>query len=125
MKSFRTPFEMEVDVTFEDPEKAEAYFIKGTDWKSYFWIVFDLSELAEHISDGFHHEREQWNKELKTFTKFIEGFGEFIKNDNGTWRNSEEAAKEWGGHISIKYDTELTVGNAFELVKGGTCYDCR
>lgn len=115
MKAFRTPFEMEVDVTFEEPEKAENYFIKGGDWKSYFWTVANLAELSAHISYAFHFEGEQWNKELKSFTKFVEGFGRFVKNDDGTWRTTDQAANDGGGHICIKYSTELTTEDAYDI----------
>ena len=86
MKAFRTPFGMEVDVIFEEPEKAEAYFIKGDCWKSVFWTIFDLADLAEHISYRFHNESTQWDKDLESYTTFLEGFGKFVKSDDGTWR---------------------------------------
>ena len=114
MTVFRVPFEMEIDVTFKDPEKAKKYFIDEDEWKSVFWTMFSLEELASHIAGCLHDTGHVWDKDEKSFAKSIEGFGTYVSGDNGKWRTNKETAKECG-HIEVKYRTELTSEDGYDI----------
>ena len=108
MSKIRCSFEMEIDINFQDTDKAKSYYIDG-DWKESFYSLADLEEVAEQLSYSFYVEDEKWDKILKAVIKFVEGFGTFVKKDN-EWHLTEEFASDGGG-IIICYETSLTVAN--------------
>ena len=115
LKKIRCTFEMEIDVVFEDPEKAEAYFVRG-DWKNHFYEAADLDAVAEALSHGFHHETDQWDNEAKCWFKFVEGFGKLVKvkDTQSDYKTTEEFATD-GGHILVRYESELDHAGTFEV----------
>jgi len=102
----RTSFEMEIDVNFMNEEQSLNHFIKG-DWKDSFYTFNDLDELAEHISYAFHITSDEFRKRdgKHIFVKFIEGFGDFIRQENGSYELSEEPDE--GGKIIVNYEMTL------------------
>lgn len=106
----RCLFEMEIDVKFLDKEKAEAHFI-DSDWKESFNEYFSLGELAEQLAYVFHIESSRWNSDHRAFTKFVEGFGLFVENDQ-IWHLKEDT--ETGG-IVITYNEVLDKAGSFEI----------
>ncbi|WP_341496395.1 hypothetical protein WAX88_16220 [Photobacterium damselae subsp. damselae] len=102
----RSTFEMEIDVDFKDPEKAKAYFIESEDWKNAFYSLEDLKELAAHLALNFHIQIEGWSAQKLTSSKFVEGFGEFVAFNDGTWRLTDEWTGD-SGEIFIEYESNL------------------
>lgn len=105
MRKFRTFFEMEIDVEFDNPEKAEAFFIDG-DWKKSFWTFDDLDEVAESIANSFHWENDHWDKDYKKTAKFLEGYGNFIRIKPDVWESCPSSIDECG-KITIRINMEL------------------
>ncbi len=116
MKTLRITFEMEIDVQFEDPEAAKAYFVDG-DWKKDFYELNDLEALAVAVASGFHHETDRWDTDLKCWCRFVEGFGKFvmIKDTPCAFRLTDGYAKEGGGHILVRYESELDDAGTYEV----------
>ena len=115
METFRTPFEMEIDVKLEDPDRAQKYFIEGDDFKSYFWTFKDLSEVARSISYAFHDEGKKWDVNIPGWTKFVEGYGTFVKGENDVWRLTDTSADYGSGHIIVSYHAELKDNTAYAV----------
>jgi hypothetical protein len=105
MSEFRTSFEMEIDVSFADPEKAKAYFIDG-EWKDSFWEIDDMEELAKYIAHSFHVEGDRYDAERKAIVRSAEGFGDYILGDSGLYHLDETSAEYVGG-ITVRYEMEL------------------
>jgi len=105
---------MEIDVNFIDEKKSYNHFIKG-DWKESFYDFDDLDEIAEHIACNFHHASSEFRKiEGKhRFVKFIEGFGDFVQQDNGLYRLTEDI--DGGGDIDVSYEMELEPVGTFAI----------
>ncbi len=114
MSKIRTSFEMEIDIDFLDEKSSFKHFIEG-DWKESFYTFEDLNEVAEHISHNFHianSELKKVNDEYR-WVKFIEGFGEFVEQDNGAFKLTEEL--NGGGDITVNYEMELEPMGTFAL----------
>ena len=109
MKTYRTEFEMEIDIKFSDPEKAYAYFING-DWKKGFYTCCDLEELSELLSEMFHNESRRFVEHQHQ--KDVEGFSPFRTNDeNKEWTSEYHEY----GKIIIKYEFELAPAGTYEI----------
>lgn len=96
--------QMNIEISFEDKEKSEEYFIHG-DWKNYFYEYDNLEEIAGHIAYAFNVCPTHWSKERKTDFKFIEGFGEFFREDNTKWINFSDET----GNIMVEIIQDLEV----------------
>ncbi|WP_321532296.1 hypothetical protein [uncultured Desulfuromonas sp.] len=105
-------FEMEIDVTFSDPKKAEEFFIHG-DWKDSFWTIDDLEELTESLAMAFHVQPEDYSKEHCGFVRSVEGFGIFVldKDNSRRWVSSSIEGIE----IVAEYEEELYVSHVKEV----------
>jgi len=116
MKTMRCTFEMEIDVQFEKPEASEAYFVSG-DWKNHFHEVADLEAVAEALSNGFHHETDKWDADAKCWSRFVEGFGRFltVKDQPNAFRTDDKTAEFIGGHILVRYESELDHAGTYEV----------
>lgn len=111
-KKFCASFEMELDITFSDPKKAEEFFIHG-DWKDSFWTVDDLEELTESLAMAFHVQPEDYSKEHGGFVRSVEGFGIFVldKDNSRRWVSSSIEGIE----IVAEYEQELYVSHVQEV----------
>jgi len=117
MKKFRNEFILEIDVAFEDEEKAHAFFI-DSDWKESFWDLGDLEGVSEHLSYAFHQYSEEWDTDEKAWGKNLEGFGYFIyRNSDGLWVSKSENDEEFGS-IKIRYENELECESTMEILVG-------
>jgi|GEM_PF-3209885 len=105
-------FEMEIDVTFSDPKKAEEFFIHG-DWKDSFWTIDDLEELTESLAMAFHVQPEDYSEEYGGFVRSVEGFGIFVldKDNSRRWVSSSIEGIE----IVAEYEQELSVSHVQEV----------
>lgn len=106
MSKFRTSFEMEIDVTFHDPDKAKAYFIDG-DWKESFWTLECLGEVAKKLAHHFHGEPLYFDPKEKRVARMVEGFGRFIDTKIESIFELEPEAAELSGGITIAYEMPL------------------
>jgi len=104
MAKRRVGFEMQIDVEFIDEEAIQKHIIDGDEWKSVFFTLEDIEDLASHIAYVFHNENELFVK--GRFVRFVEGFGEFIKQDDGSYLFG---GLEVGptGDIVVRYELEL------------------
>ena len=116
--NIRTSFEMEIDVSFLDEESSFKHFIES-DWKESFYTFDNLDDVAEHISYAFHIANNEFQKidGKYAFVKFIEGFGDFIQQDNGHYKLTEKF--DGGGDITVNYEMELEPAGTFHIKKGG------
>lgn len=107
-KRLRCTFETEIDVEFENPEAAAAYFLTG-EWPTVFYKLRDLDEVAETLAYAFLRESDSWDAEAKRLSRSPEGFGKYrcMDNDPHVFQVSDEAAKEFGGWIRIRIETEM------------------
>lgn len=108
MDKYNVEFNMEINVSFEDEDEAENYFCFG-DWKNTFWDLDDVEDLARSIAENFHGTPDSWNRKLSVFTRFVEGFGEFVQIESGKWQLSDEFI-QYGGQIFVEYEMELEAG---------------
>ncbi|HBG06302.1 MAG: hypothetical protein A2075_12090 [Geobacteraceae bacterium GWC2_58_44] len=113
-KKLRCTYEMEIDVEFENPEAAKAYFIDG-EWKTVFYRLDDLQEVAEHLSLCFHNEHDRWDSEAKSFRRDIEGYGRYFKQADGTYKVDAASAAEIGTMITVAYESELDNAGTYEV----------
>lgn len=102
----RSTIEIEIDIELKDPEKAKTYFIDGEDWKTAFYSFRNLIELTAHLASSFHSTSDVWSPKHLAQCKFIEGFGEFVAFNDGTWRLTDEWTGDSGG-IFIEYESNL------------------
>lgn len=111
---FKAELSAEIEVTFEEPEKAKAEFIDG-DWSKTFWDIPDMESLVRDLSFAVHSQPEQFifNEETEKshWEKSPEGFGVYIKTDDGWVMNNEHTGK-----IIVSID-ELEVQCAHELTE--------
>lgn len=112
MKKFNCTLEAKVDVAFSSPEKAEAFFIES-DWKESFFQLDTLDEVAEHLSYAFFVVHREWSTKYKCFYKFVEGFGDFFLQKNGTYKGG--ASDGEAGEIIIETDEDLEVSWCTEI----------
>lgn len=111
---FKANLNAEIQVTFEDPEKAKAVFIDG-DWSNTFWDIPDMESLVSDLSFAVHSQPERFvfNEETKKphYEKSPEGFGVYIKGENGWVMDNEHTGK-----IIVSID-DLEVECAHELTE--------
>lgn len=107
-KRLRCTFEMEIDVEFENPEAAAAYFLSG-EWPTVFYKLHDLNEVAETLAWAFFQCDDEWDSEAKSWCRATEAFGRFhmIKDTPSVFQTSDEAAAEIGSHIRVQIESEL------------------
>lgn len=93
---FKGELTAEVKVIFADPEKAKAEFIDG-EWSSVFWDIEDMQSLARDLSFAVHSQPERWvcdnDSQNCHWEKSPEGFGVYIKCDEGWVMNNESTGK--------------------------------
>jgi len=110
MKRFEVAMEAEISVSFSDPDKAKSYFIDGI-WSSYFYDLVDMEDLAKSLSQAFHNSDEHYDKDRNAIIRSPEGFGIYIKKENGYYvANWEEF-----GEITVRYELELEATDAYEV----------
>jgi len=114
MKTLRCTFEMEIDVQFENSVAVENYFVHG-DWKKSFYTHADLEEVAAHLAECFHTESDRWDSTRMVFYRQVEGYGNYYKQVDGSYNVCEEAVREIGSGITIKYELELSHAGTFEV----------
>jgi hypothetical protein len=111
MKTFKGELKAGIKVIFEEPEKAKAEFIDG-DWSSVFWDIPDMESLARDLSFAVHSQPEQWvcDEGAKNcrYEKSPEGFGLYIKGENGWVMDNEHTGK-----ITVVLD-DLEVESVYE-----------
>lgn len=112
----RTSFEMEIDVEFVDPEKAQGYFIDGT-WKNVFYAAINLEDLVQNLATDFHNGYDKLSEDSKIWGRFVEGFGFFEKQKDNTYRRNETSSICGGGMIIIRYEQELEAFQTDELTE--------
>ncbi|NOQ50309.1 MAG: hypothetical protein GQ557_01420 [Mycoplasmataceae bacterium] len=109
MEKYRTDFEMQIIVEFQDVEKAKKHFI-NSEWGNCFWKLDDLSDVAEMLSNSFYYSNDVHNYDGKTkkstWIKFMEGFGSFERQDNYDSYKFTDKNNDCGD-ITIRYDMEL------------------
>lgn len=103
-RTYRTEFEMQIDVVFEHPDRAEDFFVKG-DWKNTFYTLDSLEEVAEFLANAFNRSPEVWNPDYKSFTRFVEGFGQFVRQNDGSFKTAYEMDDP--GFIAVSFHEEL------------------
>ena len=109
MVSYKTQFEMAVQVDFEEPEKALKFLVHGN-WREVFWEVGGLDDVSELLSEMFHNTYPEFNSTEECLVKDLEGFGEFRLESGGSYVLRDEASLLDTGKITIKYLTELQSG---------------
>ena len=96
MKKFKGELKAEIEVIFSEPEKAKAEFIDG-DWASVFWDIEDMESLARDLSFAVHSQPERWvcddDSSNCHWEKSPEGFGLYIKTDEGWVMDNEHTGK--------------------------------
>ncbi len=94
MKKFNVELKAEHNVSFSNPEKAQAFFIDGK-WKDVFYDFVDLEELAGFIALSYLQHG-----------KSFEGFSDFQRTKSPMI--VENKCEEYG-IISIEVDMDLEV----------------
>lgn len=101
MENFLVEIKAEYEVEFSDPDKAEEYFC-DSDWKDSFYTVTGLDEISGMVSYGINNTPASYHG--SKIIKFIEGFGEFIK-DGDLWLIDDDEF----GTITVQEVQELQV----------------
>ena len=112
MSDYRVTLEAKLLVRFTDPEGAEEAFIHS-DWKKTFYTFYDLEDLVRHLSYAFMRTPDDWNSELKCFSKFIEGFDLFL--NIGETYSSIYCVDGEPYEITIEQEQELEVDGVDEV----------
>lgn len=105
-EKFRCGFEIEIDVQFDNPEIAEERFCR-VEWKTLFYALEDLEEVAETLATEFHQESDKWDWDENKVFRDIEGFGRFIRQEDGTYKADEASVADIGTMVTIRYEVEL------------------
>ncbi|MCY9861384.1 hypothetical protein OTK49_02485 [Vibrio coralliirubri] len=113
----RSTFDCKIDVDFQDPAKAQAYFIDG-DWRDFFYAFDNLEEVTEHLALNFHKADEYYDHE--GLNRSIEGFGSYVyQPETHEWRLSEDAEPDEEsldcGMIVIRYEQDLKCSDIEKL----------
>jgi hypothetical protein len=110
MTTYRVQFIGEIDVKFDDPKKTKDFYIDDEErsWSKIFYDVDNLADLAEIIATLFNTEDDIYHKKSGSFsTRFIEGFGRFVKQENTNQYALTRECAEQGGQIRIRYNMEI------------------
>lgn len=111
---FRCTFEMEIDVQFENPQVAEDYFVRG-EWRTCFYQLSDIKEVAEHLAYAFHQESDCWDSERHTHYRSVEGYGKYYRHADGSYKLDSAAVAEIGTMITVVYESELDNAGTYEI----------
>jgi len=97
-------FKQEVEVIFDDIEKAKAYFIGK--WSESFAPVKSVEEAIEWLSGDISLEINRPSHFRHRPCLQVEGLGDFFSTANpNTWKTEEDYGL---GLITIKYDDQET-----------------
>lgn len=111
MQKFKTTIEKEVQVTFQDPGKARAFFIESN-WRETFYSLDTMEEVTDCLIGSFINTDFWWSAQHKNFIKEVEGFPTFIRDNEAhspcAWRVTEDCL-EYAGDIRIVEAVEFDI----------------
>ena len=98
MSTYQQDYKTTINVFFEDERKV----MEETED---FWCgEHSLQQVMDNLCRGFNFGRSSWDKERKTSSMFIEGFGEFFENSTGIkWVHQSD----YMGKIEVWYEEEF------------------
>ncbi len=114
MRKFDCILQTEVSVDFSNPERVMKEITKSN-WRDTFFDIDDIGGVAEHLSYAFLDSEEHWDSTKKAHFRFLEGFGYFHCQPDGSYQNEVDAVIRCIGVITIRTDDELEIASCDEM----------
>jgi hypothetical protein len=113
---YSVEFKEVVEVSFENPEKTESYFITDDPdgWQDSFFPINDLEDLAKTIAGIFKSSQNHYNHETHRTERRIEGFGNFERL-SGSNKYVRTFDNDVYGTISIEVVDEMYIDDVWVL----------